>query len=107
MKFVKSVVFTLSLIGCCAMNAVRFGLNDHEKALTEQLSIGGTYQHYKGDKYRVLGVARHSEDLTLYVHYEALYDAGEYGQFWIRPLEMFLEKIEFDGHKIPRFKLIK
>ena len=41
----------------------------------------GIYQHYKGPKYRVLGVVRHSETLEELVHYECLYD-NPGGQFW-------------------------
>jgi hypothetical protein len=107
MKSIVVASLLFLLMSCLPMNAMKKniqGINDQEKTLLQELSIGGTYKHYKGKKYRVLGVARHSEDLQLYVHYEALYDAGEYGQFWMRPLAMFLEEIEIDGHMMPRFK---
>ncbi|NNL11805.1 MAG: DUF1653 domain-containing protein, partial [Pseudomonadales bacterium] len=42
----------------------------------------GIYQHYKGPRYRVYGVARHSETEEILVMYRALY--GEYG-LWVRP----------------------
>lgn len=48
----------------------------------------GLYRHYKGQNYRVLGVARHSETEEALVIYQALY--GEFG-LWVRPLEMFTE----------------
>ena len=60
----------------------------------------GIYEHYKGLPYQVLAVARHSEDLEEYVVYQALY--GEYA-IWIRPLEMFLEMVTYNGHVVPRF----
>ncbi|HOX40782.1 MAG TPA: DUF1653 domain-containing protein [bacterium] len=34
-----------------------------------ELKIGGFYQHYKGKKYQVIGVARHSETLEKLVIY--------------------------------------
>ena len=51
----------------------------------------GTYEHYKGKKYRVIGVAKHSETLEELVVYRALY--GEHG-LWVRLLKMFLETVE-------------
>ncbi len=64
----------------------------------------GIYQHYKGNKYRVLGTALHSETLETLVVYQALY-AGEHplNQLWVRPAAMFLETIEYKGNKRPRF----
>ncbi len=63
----------------------------------------GLYRHYKGNMYQVIGIARHSETEEDLVVYRALY--GECG-LWVRPLEMFCEKIEVKGKVIPRFKLI-
>lgn len=62
----------------------------------------GIYRHYKGQRYRVLGTARHSETLELLVVYQALY--GEHG-LWVRPAAMFCETIERDGAPIARFAL--
>ena len=64
----------------------------------------GLYQHYKGPKYRVFSVARHSETEEEVVFYQALY--GDYG-FWVRPLSMFLESVEVDGEQVPRFALVQ
>lgn len=63
----------------------------------------GIYQHYKGEKYRVIGVAKHSESLEDLVIYEALYE-NETSKLWARPLSMFLEEVEVEGKKVPRFK---
>lgn len=63
----------------------------------------GKYQHYKGDQYEVLGTAKHSESLGEFVVYKALYGEGE---LWIRPLKMFLEKVDVEGKKVKRFKYI-
>jgi len=51
----------------------------------------GTYRHYKGSLYRVIGVGKHSETLEDLVFYEALYDNPK-AQLWVRPLKMFAEK---------------
>lgn len=64
----------------------------------------GEYEHYKGNRYRVVGTARHSETLEELVVYQALY--GENG-LWVRPLKMFLEEVEVGGKKVPRFRFIK
>ncbi len=71
-----------------------------EKAKSVKL---GVYEHYKGKRYQVLGVALHSETLEELVVYKALY--GE-GLIWVRPLDMFLEEIEVDGVKRSRFQWI-
>ncbi len=63
----------------------------------------GTYRHYKGNTYQVLGIAKHSETEEPLVVYKALY--GECG-LWVRPLDMFCEKVEVDRKIIPRFELI-
>ncbi len=63
----------------------------------------GIYEHFKGAKYKVLGVVRHSETLEEMVLYEHMF--GDHST-WIRPIDMFLEQVENDGKKIPRFKYI-
>lgn len=65
----------------------------------------GKYKHYKGKEYRVLGIAKHSEDLGELVVYEALYD-NEKSKLWVRPKSMFLEEVDIDGVKIKRFEYI-
>jgi len=68
----------------------------------------GTYEHFKGKRYEVLGVARHSETLEQLVVYRALYDSEEFGKkaLWVRPLTMFVESVEHEGKRVPRFTLI-
>lgn len=65
----------------------------------------GKYRHYKGKDYEVIGVAKHSETLEEFVVYKALYQTeGE--NLWVRPKKMFLEKIEVQGIKKPRFEYL-
>ena len=65
----------------------------------------GIYQHYKGNKYEVIGIAKHSETLEDLVVYRALYD-NKISKLWVRPLKMFTETIEINGTEIERFKYI-
>ncbi|MFT4629116.1 MAG: hypothetical protein ACI8PV_000224 [Dinoroseobacter sp.] len=60
----------------------------------------GLYQHFKGNYYKVIHVARHSESEEELVIYQALYDQKG---VWARPLSMFTEKVERDGKSIDRF----
>ncbi|TAJ48120.1 MAG: DUF1653 domain-containing protein [Herbiconiux sp.] len=60
----------------------------------------GIYQHFKGALYEVVGVGRHSETEERLVFYRKLYD--DYS-FWVRPLAMFVEQVERDGYRGPRF----
>jgi hypothetical protein len=60
----------------------------------------GLYRHYKGNDYRVIGLARHSETLEPLVVYQALY--GEHG-LWVRPAAMFAGTVELGGGRVARF----
>jgi len=68
----------------------------------------GQYEHYKGKRYEVIGVARHSETLEEVVVYRALYDSAEFGNeaLWVRPKDMFLGNAIVDGKEVPRFKFV-
>ena len=60
----------------------------------------GIYQHFKGNLYRVLYVARHSETLEPMVVYQALYGNGD---VWVRPAAMWNEQVSRDDYSGPRF----
>ena len=60
----------------------------------------GVYEHFKGKRYEVIGVARHSETQEELVVYRKLYDDRS---LWVRPLKMFIEEVERDGVRMPRF----
>lgn len=62
--------------------------------------VTGLYHHYKGGRYDVLGVVRHSESLQEMVLYRALY--GENG-LWVRPRAMFESTVEVNGTTVARF----
>ena len=63
----------------------------------------GTYRHFKGNEYLVIGVAKHSETLEEMVVYRALYGDGG---LWVRPSSMWDETIERDGKRFKRFEYI-
>ena len=60
----------------------------------------GIYQHFKGNRYRVLYIARHSETLEPMVVYQALYGDGG---VWVRPAAMWTEQVVRDDYSGPRF----
>jgi hypothetical protein len=64
----------------------------------------GIYRHFKGNLYRLIGTAKHSETLEPMAVYEALY--GE-GGLWVRPAAMWEETIEREDYHGPRFILVE
>lgn len=64
----------------------------------------GIYRHFKGNRYRLLYVARHSETLEPMVVYQALY--GEHG-IWVRPAAMWTEQVNREDYSGPRFSLVE
>jgi hypothetical protein len=76
----------------------------HERPVDPLPSIQpGVYRHYKGQRYQVYGVARHSETLEPVVVYRPLY--GE-GALWVRPHEMFTGQVQLNGVSVERFALV-
>ena len=80
-------------------------MSDHPPLSTAaQEFVPGIYEHYKGDLYMAMFVARSSEERDQeFVVYQSL----KKGHVWVRPLKMFLEDVEVDGHNQPRFKWIR
>ena len=64
----------------------------------------GIYRHFKGNKYELLELAKHSETLEEMVVYRALY--GKMG-LWVRPVSMWDETVERDGQTFKRFTFIE
>ncbi len=61
-----------------------------------EIQKGRIYRHFKGDYYLVEDIANDSETGEPYVIYRKLYGDGG---LWLRPLEMFLSKV--DKEKYP------
>jgi len=64
----------------------------------------GKYQHFKGNYYQVLHLARHSETEEYLVVYHPFDNKDD---IWIRPLAMFEETIFKDGKDTQRFQFIE
>ena len=63
----------------------------------------GTYRHFKGGEYHVIGVATHSETGEQMVIYQALY--GDHA-LWARPAAMWFQTVMYQGRQVPRFTYI-
>lgn len=72
-----------------------------------EVKTGSIYTHYKNPdkRYKVIGIALNTETEENMVVYEPLYESLNAALF-VRPLKMFVEEVEKDGQKIPRFTLI-
>jgi len=69
--------------------------------LAQTVPAPGLYRHFKGGKYELLNVARHSETKELLAVYRSVEDQET---IWVRPLEMFTELVEHADAKLPRFE---
>ena len=65
----------------------------------QELQIGRVYRHFKGDYYLVEGLTHDSESGVPCVIYRKLYGDGG---LWVRPLEMFLSRV--DREKYPEVR---
>jgi len=63
----------------------------------------GRYRHYKGNEYEVVDCVTHSETMERLVLYRPMY--GE-GKLWVRPMEMFFERILVEEVEVDRFAFI-
>ena len=61
-----------------------------------------TFVHFKGGRYRLVGIGKDSETLREVVIYQALYGDNE---IWVRPYDMFFGKVTLPGGvEVPRFR---
>ncbi len=65
----------------------------------------GIYKHYKGKKYHIIGIAKHSEIPQELVIYKSHGNPGR--NLWARPKDIFMEKVTMDGREISRFQFLK
>ena len=66
----------------------------------QEILIGKTYKHYKGNLYKITGFAKHSETLEDMIIYQSIRN----GDVWVRPKYMWNEQVNNDGTL--RFTLI-
>lgn len=66
----------------------------------------GVYQHYKGNYYLVIGVARHDVTEEKLVVYVPLYAEKSGPRMTARPIDVFFEELEINGKKVSRFTYI-
>lgn len=59
------------------------------------VEVGKKYKHFKGHICKIIAIAKHSETLEEMV----VYEHGEEKEVWVRPLSMFMEKV--DKEKYP------
>jgi hypothetical protein len=69
-----------------------------------EIVVGAKYRHFKGNEYKVIGFARHSETEEKLVLYRSLKNPEE---IWARPYDMFAETIVRDGRTIKRFEKMR
>lgn len=61
----------------------------------KSVMVGFRYRHFKGEIYLVTDLAVHSESNEIMVVYKNFKDSG---QVWVRPLDMFLSKVDTDKY---------
>ncbi len=62
------------------------------------------FEHFKGGKYKLIGIGKNSETLEDVVIYQALYGDN---QIWVRPYDIFFSKVKLpNGSEAERFKEI-
>lgn len=73
----------------------------------------GIYEHYKSTPedrrlYQLLSMARHTETGEALAIYFPLYTVAEHTglQLQARPLDMFMQDVEYEGKRVPRFRYI-
>jgi hypothetical protein len=69
----------------------------------------GNYIHFKGGLYVVTGVGRNANSSEYFVLYKPMWTGNHddiHRSYWIRPFASFVEDIELNGSKVPRFRKI-
>lgn len=64
--------------------------------------VSEEYRHYKGNAYRVVGIALDSNDDEWMVVYEPMYE-NPVAKLFTRPLSEWSEEVEWEGMKLKRF----
>ena len=59
----------------------------------QEITIGKTYKHYKGNLYKIIAFAKHSETVEDMIVYQSV----ETGDTWVRPKSMWNEIVDENG----------
>ena len=59
----------------------------------QEISIGKTYRHYKGNLYKIIALAKHSETMEEMI----VYQSTETGSTWVRPKSMWNDIVNEKG----------
>lgn len=69
--------------------------------MNRTIQVGGIYRHFKGNIYRVLSLAKHTETNETLVIYERI-DTENNGNYkdhiYARPVEMFLSEVDHEKY---------
>lgn len=66
----------------------------------QEITVGKTYKHYKGNIYKIIAIGKNSENLEEMIVYQSVKNKD----IWIRPLSMWNDTIDNLGTL--RFTLI-
>ena len=59
----------------------------------QEITVGKTYKHYKGNIYKILALAKHSETCEEMIVYQSIKN----NDVWVRPKAMWNEVIDNNG----------
>ena len=65
----------------------------------QEIKVGSTYRHYKGNVYKIIAFAQHSETCEDMIVYQSV----AHGDVWVRPKSMWNEIV--DNKNTLRFTL--
>jgi len=64
----------------------------------------GIWRHYKGGKYRVLGIARDADTMKPMVVYAGHPVSVNKTGIWVRSYDVFMGRVQYKGKTVDRFK---
>lgn len=67
------------------------------------IKVGETYKHFKGNIYKIIAIAKHSETMEDLIIYQQI---DEPTKVWARPINMFNDTIIKDNVSYKRFTKI-
>ena len=59
----------------------------------QEITVGKRYRHYKGNIYKIIALAKHSESVEDMI----VYQSEKTGDIWVRPTKMWNEIVDDNG----------